>query len=91
VPFDRGKLSELCRRQKIPFIFKASYDKANRTSLKSYRGPGLVKGLEILMEVKENFGIPVLTDVHCAEDVSEWRLSPMWCRSRRSCAGRRIS
>jgi len=66
-----GKLTELCRRQKIPFIFKASYDKANRTSLRSYRGPGLVKGLEILMEVKENFGVPVLTDVHSAEDVSE--------------------
>lgn len=59
-----GKLVRLARAEKIPFIFKASFDKANRTALTSYRGPGLVKGLEILREVKEKFGVPILTDVH---------------------------
>ena len=59
-----GRLVKLARAEKIPFVFKASFDKANRTSLKSYRGPGLVQGLEILREVKEKFGVPILTDVH---------------------------
>ncbi|MGZ4788830.1 MAG: 3-deoxy-8-phosphooctulonate synthase, partial [Terriglobales bacterium] len=53
----------------IPYIFKASYDKANRTSLKSFRGPGLVEGLRILQKVKETVNVPVLTDVHEAVDV----------------------
>lgn len=53
----------------IPFIFKASYDKANRTSIDSYRGPGLEKGLAILEKAKKEFLIPVLTDVHCTNDV----------------------
>jgi len=48
----------------VPFIFKASFDKANRTSIKSYRGPGLKRGLEILARIKEKFGVPILTDVH---------------------------
>lgn len=56
-------------RLKVPFIFKASYDKANRTSIKSFRGPGLKKGLEILKEIKEELGVPVLSDVHAVEDV----------------------
>src|SRR5947209_13518418 len=47
----------------IPYIFKASYDKANRTSLKSFRGPGLNEGLRILKKVRETVGVPVLTDV----------------------------
>jgi len=52
----------------IPFIFKASYDKANRSSLGSYRGPGIDHGLEILAEVKQRYGVPILTDVHeCAQ------------------------
>jgi 2-dehydro-3-deoxyphosphooctonate aldolase (KDO 8-P synthase) len=59
-----GKLAKLARAERIPFIFKASFDKANRTALTSYRGPGLVPGLEILREVKEKFGVPILTDVH---------------------------
>jgi len=49
---------------RLPYIFKASYDKANRTSMDSYRGPGLQRGLEILARVKREFGIPILTDVH---------------------------
>ncbi|MGQ9695073.1 MAG: 3-deoxy-8-phosphooctulonate synthase [Thermodesulfobacteriota bacterium] len=53
----------------IPFIFKSSYDKANRTSGQSFRGPGLVKGLEVLGRIKEDLGIPVLSDVHSVEEV----------------------
>lgn len=63
-------LKDLTTEVEIPFIFKASYDKANRTSIKSYRGPGLKKGLEILKEVKERLGLAVLSDVHCREDLA---------------------
>jgi 2-dehydro-3-deoxyphosphooctonate aldolase (KDO 8-P synthase) len=59
-----GKLAATARDLGIPYIFKASFDKANRTSLASYRGPGLTEGLRILALLKEKFGIPVLTDVH---------------------------
>lgn len=65
------RLMEITRLLKVPFIFKASYDKANRTSVKSYRGPGLDKGLQILSRIKKEFGIPVLTDVHCKEDINK--------------------
>ena len=58
-------LKDLTAEVGIPFIFKSSYDKANRTSLDSYRGPGLKKGLEILKEVKEKLGLLILSDVHC--------------------------
>jgi 2-dehydro-3-deoxyphosphooctonate aldolase (KDO 8-P synthase) len=54
----------------IPLIFKASYDKANRTSRDAYRGPGLVRGLEILKKVREEFSIPVLSDVHRFEEIA---------------------
>src|SRR5205809_5879938 len=57
------------RSLNFPFIFKASYDKANRTSIRSYRGPGLVEGLHILKKVKDEVHVPVLTDVHEAKDV----------------------
>ncbi len=59
-----ARLSAIARGLKIPYIFKASYDKANRTSVDSYRGPGLTRGLEILAAIKKQFGVPVLTDVH---------------------------
>jgi 2-dehydro-3-deoxyphosphooctonate aldolase (KDO 8-P synthase) len=59
-----GKLKELTARLGVPFIFKSSFDKANRSSQKSYRGPGMEEGLRILSEVKRQFGLPVLTDVH---------------------------
>jgi len=59
-----GKLKEITSRLKIPFIFKSSFDKANRSSAKSFRGPGLAGGLKILSEVKSQLGLPVLTDVH---------------------------
>lgn len=55
----------------IPFIYKASYDKANRTSVASYRGPGIKKGLKILRKVKEELGLPVLSDVHSREEIKE--------------------
>lgn len=58
------RLKEITNELKIPFIFKSSYDKANRTSIKSYRGPGLKKGLEILKRLKEKLDIPLLIDVH---------------------------
>jgi 2-dehydro-3-deoxyphosphooctonate aldolase (KDO 8-P synthase) len=57
------------RSLNFPFIFKASYDKANRTSIRSYRGPGLTEGLRILKKVKDEVHVPVLTDVHTASDV----------------------
>jgi 2-dehydro-3-deoxyphosphooctonate aldolase (KDO 8-P synthase) len=59
-----ARLTEATRELRIPYIFKASYDKANRTSLNSYRGPGLRRGLEILAQIKNELGVPVLTDVH---------------------------
>ena len=64
-------LATLARRRQIPFVFKASYDKANRSSIKSYRGPGVRQGLEILRRVKDEVGCPVLTDVHWKEDVED--------------------
>src|SRR5262244_2850777 len=57
------------RSLNFPFIFKASYDKANRTSIRSFRGPGLAEGLRILKKVKDEVHVPVLTDVHEAKDV----------------------
>ena len=59
-----GRLKEMTESLGIPFIYKSSFDKANRTSTKSYRGPGLEKGLAILEKVKKEYGLPVLTDVH---------------------------
>ncbi len=59
----------IAKALKVPFIFKASYDKANRTSIKSFRGPGIGEGLRILQAIKEKVGVPVLTDVHEAVDV----------------------
>ncbi|MEW5895712.1 MAG: 3-deoxy-8-phosphooctulonate synthase [Candidatus Omnitrophota bacterium] len=60
-------LKDVTTRLKIPFVFKASFDKANRTSLKSFRGPGLDKGLDILAAVKKTFDVPILTDIHLPE------------------------
>src|ERR1700674_4139380 len=62
-------ISSMASKLHLPYIFKASYDKANRTSLKSFRGPGLEEGLRILKKVKAATGLPVLTDVHQAADV----------------------
>ena len=59
-----GTLKEITDRLSVPFIYKSSFDKANRTSLKSYRGPGIDEDLKILDGVKQNIGIPILTDIH---------------------------
>jgi 2-dehydro-3-deoxyphosphooctonate aldolase (KDO 8-P synthase) len=66
-----GQLKEITAALGIPFIFKSSYDKANRSSGKSFRGPGMEKGLEILAKVRRTLGVPVLTDVHTADEVPE--------------------
>ena len=66
-----GYLKEMGDELHIPIIFKASYDKANRTSLNSYRGPGLLKGLDVLQKVKEQIGLPVLSDVHRISEVEK--------------------
>lgn len=63
-------ISAVARKLQVPYIFKASYDKANRTSLQSFRGPGLEEGLRILEKIKQEAGVPVLTDVHEARDVA---------------------
>jgi 2-dehydro-3-deoxyphosphooctonate aldolase (KDO 8-P synthase) len=64
-----GRLEEICKPLGIPLIFKSSYDKANRSSGKSFRGLGMEKGLDILATVKKQTGLPVLTDVHTEEEV----------------------
>jgi len=64
-----GQLKEMTKELGIPFIFKSSYDKANRSSGKSYRGPGMEKGLEILGKVRKTLGVPVLTDVHTEAEI----------------------
>lgn len=65
-----GRLKEITQSLGIPFIYKSSYDKANRSSSKSYRGLGMEKGLAILANVRKQIGVPVLTDVHEVEDVA---------------------
>ncbi|MFH0877416.1 MAG: 3-deoxy-8-phosphooctulonate synthase [Candidatus Omnitrophota bacterium] len=62
------KLQKIAGQCRVPFVFKSSYDKANRSSLASFRGPGVKKGLAILKKVKKEFGVPVLSDVHSAEE-----------------------
>jgi 2-dehydro-3-deoxyphosphooctonate aldolase (KDO 8-P synthase) len=61
-----GRLVEIARRARVPFIFKASFDKANRTSITSFRGPGLDEGLRVLAGIKSRFQVPILTDIHDA-------------------------
>ena len=64
-----GQIKEICQQIGMPFIYKSSYDKANRSSGKSFRGFGLDEGLKILEKVKKQIGVPVLTDVHNIEDI----------------------
>lgn len=66
-----GTLKEITTELGIPFIFKSSYDKANRSSGKSFRGPGMQEGLRILSEVRRQLGVPVLTDVHTEQEIPE--------------------
>ena len=65
-----GKLKEICAELAIPFIFKSSYDKANRSSHTSFRGPGMEEGLRVLGEVRRQVGVPVLTDVHETDEIA---------------------
>jgi 2-dehydro-3-deoxyphosphooctonate aldolase (KDO 8-P synthase) len=63
------KIKDITIKANIPFIFKASYDKANRSSIKSYRGPGVEKGIKILSKIKKEIGVPILSDVHCCSEI----------------------
>ncbi len=63
------RLAKLTARLRIPLIFKASYDKANRTSHRSFRGPGIAEGLKVLKKVKDKIGVPVISDVHCRQEL----------------------
>ena len=63
------KIKDITVKANIPFIFKASYDKANRSSIKSYRGPGVEKGIKILSKIKKEIGVPILSDVHCCSEI----------------------
>ncbi|MFH1397152.1 MAG: 3-deoxy-8-phosphooctulonate synthase [Candidatus Omnitrophota bacterium] len=65
------RIKDITVKLGVPFIFKSSFDKANRMSLESYRGPGLKKGLDILHKVKQKIKVPVLSDVHCQKEVIE--------------------
>ena len=64
-----SRLRDIAAKAGMPYIFKSSYDKANRTSIHSYRGPGLQKGLDILQKIKDIVGVPILSDVHAVEEV----------------------
>ena len=66
-----GELKRICAELNVPFIYKSSYDKANRSSSKSFRGLGMDKGLEILADVGKTIGVPVLTDVHAIDEIAQ--------------------
>ena len=69
--FHKKSIATIAQELKIPYIFKASYDKANRTSISSFRGLGLGTGLKILEKVKKEVGVPILTDIHEVQDVPQ--------------------
>jgi 2-dehydro-3-deoxyphosphooctonate aldolase (KDO 8-P synthase) len=64
-------IKDIAHKLAIPYIFKSSFDKANRLSIDSYRGPGIKKGLEILNKIKQKLKVPILSDVHCVKDIPE--------------------
>jgi len=66
-----GRIADITKPLGMPYIFKSSFDKANRTSIKSFRGPGIEKGLAVLKKVRDQLGLPVLTDVHTEEQATE--------------------
>ena len=86
-----GQLKEITASLGIPFIFKSSFDKANRSSGTSFRGPGMEKGLEILAKVKKTLQVPVLTDVHTEAEVPHVAAVVDVLQTPRSCAGKPIS
>lgn len=65
------RIKDITTKLGIPFIFKSSFDKANRMSIDSYRGPGIKKGLDVLNKVKQQIKVPILSDVHCSKDIAE--------------------
>lgn len=65
------QIKDIAQDLGIPFIFKSSFDKANRLSIGSYRGPGIKKGLGVLHKIKERLGVPILSDIHCSKDIAE--------------------
>jgi len=65
------KIKDIAVKESVPFIFKASFDKANRLSINSYRGPGIKKGLDVLRKVKQKLNLPILSDVHCVKEIAE--------------------
>lgn len=65
------RILDIAAKLSIPYIFKSSFDKANRLSLESFRGPGMKKGLEVLQKVKQRLKVPVLSDIHCAKEIPE--------------------
>jgi 2-dehydro-3-deoxyphosphooctonate aldolase (KDO 8-P synthase) len=81
-----GRLVEIAGALGIPFVFKASYDKANRSSAGSYRGLGMERGLDILAAVRDRFRVPVLTDVHDVSQVEKVAAAAVrdWIRKNRS-------
>ena len=86
-----GELKAMTEALQISFIYKSSFDKANRTSVHSYRGPGMEKGLQILAAVKKQIGVPVLTDVHEDTPVEEVAAVVDGCKRLRFCVGKRIT
>jgi len=66
-----GEIKEITCKLNIPFIFKSSFDKANRLSIDSYRGPGIKRGLEILNKLKQKLRVPILSDIHCQREIAE--------------------
>ena len=66
-----GRIAQIATSLGMPYVFKSSFDKANRTSIASFRGPGLEKGLAVLAKIKQQIGVPVLTDVHSEEQATE--------------------
>ena len=66
-----GRIAEITKSLGMPYVFKASFDKANRTSITSFRGPGLEKGLAVLAKVRQQIGVPILTDVHTEDQATE--------------------
>ncbi len=83
------KLKKVCAELDINYVFKASYDKANRSSIKSFRGPGLDEGLKVLAAVKKEFNLPIVTDIHKEEEakpaaeVADVLQIPAFCAARR--------
>ena len=90
-----GQLKEITASLGIPFIYKSSFDKANRSSTKSFRGLGMDKGLEILAKVRQQIGVPVLTDVHDIPEIGpvakvvDVLQTPAFCAARRTSFRRR--